>query len=133
MSPATNEHGIYQALIIEWLVRLSQDGRPISECSIQTDQGVKVADVAWASYGFFRKNQRRNPYLESPEIVVEILSPSNTREEMAEKKVLYFNQGATEFWLCGKDGSMTFFNSNGLLSESQMIKDFPKKIDINFA
>lgn len=133
MSPATNEHGIYQALIIESLVRLSHAGRPISECSIQTDHGVKVADVAWASYEFFRKNQRKNPYLESPEIVIEILSPSNTQDEMMEKKNLYFTQGATEFWLCGKDGTMSFFNREGPLSASQMIKDFPGKIEIDFA
>jgi Uma2 family endonuclease len=133
MSPATNEHGLYQALIIEWLVRLSQTGKPISECSIQTEKGVKVADVAWASYDFFRKNKRRNPYLESPEIVIEIVSPSNKQEEMIEKKNLYFSQGAKEFWLCGKDGMMSFFSVDGSLIESQIVKDFPKEIDINFA
>jgi Uma2 family endonuclease len=133
MSPATNEHGLYQALIIEWLARLSATGKPISECSIQTAKGVKVADVAWASYDFFRKNKRMNPYPESPEIIIEIVSPSNTREEMLEKKSLYFAQGAQEFWLCGRDGVMSFFNSSGPIANSQIIQDFPHEIDLNFA
>jgi len=93
LSPASNEHGLYQALLIEWLVKLGENGRPISECGIQTAGGVKVADVAWGSYEFFRKNKRQNPYQESPEIVIEILSPSNSRQEMLEKKELYFARG----------------------------------------
>jgi Uma2 family endonuclease len=133
MSPATNEHGLYQALIIEWLARLSPSGKPISECSIQTTKGVKVADVAWATYDFFKKNKRCNPYLEAPEIVIEILSPSNTREEMNEKKKLYFAAGAKEFWLCDQEGIITFVNADEQLTESQLIKAFPHRIDINFA
>ena len=82
---------IYRGKYIEWLARLSPNSKPISECNIQTTHGVKVADVAWATYDFFRKNQRCNPYLEAPEI--EILSLSNTRDEMNEKKDLYFAQG----------------------------------------
>jgi hypothetical protein len=82
MCPASNEHSLYQMLIIEWLIRLAQNGKPLPECSIQTRKGVKVADVAWASFDFFKRNKRSNPYLESPEVVIEILSPSNTRAEM---------------------------------------------------
>jgi Uma2 family endonuclease len=133
LSPASNEHGLYQALLIEWLVKLGENGRPISECGIQTSHGVKVADVAWGSYAFFGKNKRQNPYQESPEIVIEILSPSNTQPEMLEKKELYFSRGATEFWVCGNDGSMRFFNHREELGESGIIKKFPKKIEIDFA
>jgi len=133
LSPASNEHGLYQALLIEWLVKLGEGGRSISECGIQTDQGVKVADVAWGSYAFFRQNKRQNPYQESPEIVIEILSPSNTQQEMLEKKELYFAQGAKEFWICGGDGIMRFFNHHEELAESGLLNDFPKRVDIDFA
>ncbi len=133
MSPASNEHGLYQALIIKWLSELTDQGQAISECSIQTAEGVKVADVAWGSYKFFRKNKRANPYLESPEIVIEILSPSNTRQEMIEKKELYFARGAQEFWLCGKLGVIEFYNNHKKLGQSDIIAQFPKKIEINFA
>ena len=48
MSPATNEHGMYQAKIVALLSRLLATGTVISECSVQTHEGVKVDDVAWA-------------------------------------------------------------------------------------
>jgi Uma2 family endonuclease len=133
MCPATNEHSLYQTLFIEWLLRLATKGRPISECSIQTRKGVKVADVAWGSYEFFKRNKRANPYLEAPEVVIEILSPSNTRAEMDIKKQLYFEQGAKEFWLCDKNGDMLFLNPKQQLVSSQIILDFPNRITIDFA
>lgn len=132
MSPATNEHGLYQSLLIQQL-SAKQGGMPISECSVQTSEGVKVADVAWASYEFFKRNGRANPYLEAPEIVVEIISPSNTRAEMNEKKELYFARGAEEFWLCGLDGKMQFFNNHSKLEASEFVPDFPLEITIDFA
>lgn len=133
MSPASNEHGLYQALIIKWLFQLGEKGRPISECSIQTGEGVKVADVAWGSYDFFKRNKRANPYVESPEVVIEILSPSNTASEMVEKKALYFARGAEEFWLCHQSGEVEFYDNNHKLIGSRLIDEFPLKIEITFA
>jgi len=133
MTPASNEHGLYQARIIEWLAKLNTQGHALAECSIQTSGGVKVADVAWGTAGFFQRNGRANPYLESPEAVVEILSPSNTIAEMEEKRELYFARGAKEFWVCGQDGTMRFFNNRGELSKSALVTAFPRKIDIDFA
>ncbi|MFZ1641170.1 MAG: Uma2 family endonuclease [Candidatus Contendobacter sp.] len=95
--------------MIRWLAKLLNGGEPLVECGIQTAEGVKVADVAWGSTAFFKRNQPANPYLEAPEIVVEILSPSNTAEEMREKQALYFERGAWEFWLCDQTGGTVFF------------------------
>ncbi len=131
MTPGSNEHGIYQAMMVEWFVRLAQGGKAISECSVQTINGVKVADVAWASFEFFKRNGLANPYLESPEILVEILSSSNTRKEMDEKKELYFARGAREFWICD-GGKMSFFNNHNELKNSDLIPDFPCMINIDF-
>lgn len=133
MSPATNEHGIYQMSIGEWLMTLAKDGRPISECSVQTAKGVKVADIAWGSYEFFKRNKRKNPYPKSPEIMIEILSPSNSRKEMKEKRKLYFSAGAKEVWLCGKNGKMTFFSPEGKLGGSGIVAGFPGSVEIDFA
>nr|VFK38863.1 MAG: Putative restriction endonuclease [Candidatus Kentron sp. SD]VFK42129.1 MAG: Putative restriction endonuclease [Candidatus Kentron sp. SD]VFK78957.1 MAG: Putative restriction endonuclease [Candidatus Kentron sp. SD] len=133
MSPATNEHGMYQVALIEWLIGLAKGGRPISECSIQTEQGVKVADVAWGSYEFFQRNKRKNPYPESPEIVIEILSPSNSRKEMRGKRKRYFAAGAKEVWLCAEDGRMAFFSPGGEVPESRIVAGFPGRVEIDFA
>jgi len=131
MSPATNQHGLYQARIIRRLAQLLDGGEPLAECSIQTAEGVKVADVAWGSAAFFKRNQRANPYRQAPEIVVEILSPSNTAEEMNLKKALYFSNGAQEFWLCTQDGGLQFFDQNGELAHSRLAPLFPASVEIN--
>lgn len=130
MTPASNEHGIYQAKIIALLSRLMNTGTIISECSVQTSEGIKVADVAWASDAFMQNNRGNSPFAEAPELCVEILSPSNSEIEMGEKKELYFACGAREFWICDKDGNMQFFRNTGPLVHSDIVHGFPKKLPI---
>lgn len=130
MSPATNEHGIYQAKIVALISKLMNKGTIISECSVQTSEGVKVADVTWASEGFMQKNRGKNPFDESPEVCIEILSPSNTEMEMEEKKELYFARGAKEFWICDKEGNIKFYKNTGPLEHSNIIEGFPGKLSV---
>jgi len=49
MSPASNNHGMLQGALAGALWNKYPDSRVITECSVQTSDGVKVADVAWAS------------------------------------------------------------------------------------
>ena len=46
MSPASNKHGINQAKIVALLSLLMETGTVIAECSVETSEGTKVADVA---------------------------------------------------------------------------------------
>ena len=133
MSPATNRHSRYQGLIAKLLDRLLADGEAIPECSIQTADGVEVADVAWASSDFLRRHGVANPYPEAPEIVIEILSPSNTLAEMEEKKELYFARGAREFWVCEEDSGMRFYNNHAHLAASALAPGFPARVELPFA
>ena len=57
----------------------------------------------------------------------------NTRQEMAEKKELYFARGAKEFWMCDHNGEMSFFSNHAELLKSQLIAEFPTHIVIDFA
>ncbi len=132
MSPASNEHGLYQALLVQWLGRAISDGLSITECSVQTSDGVKVADAAWASTDFLRRHGVANPYPEAPEIVVEILSPSNSAEEMALKQDLYFARGAREFWLVERDGRLRFFGKHQEFERSALAPTFPAKLETPF-
>ncbi len=111
MTPASNRHGSIQMKIGFLMMSQMGHGTVLSECSVDTSKGVKVADVAWASSEFLDRNRGQTPYIEAPEICVEIISPSNTQEEMMEKKDLYFSRGAREFWLCDEDGNMAFHNN----------------------
>ncbi|MBF0289500.1 MAG: Uma2 family endonuclease [SAR324 cluster bacterium] len=135
MSPATNKHGSFQVKISIYLSQLLPDGELITECSIQTRKGVKVADVAWASDEFMETHGTYGgdkELQEAPEICVEILSPSNTPEQMEEKKTLYLDQGAKEFWLCEGNGNMNFYSTAGKLVNSQLVPDFPHHIKIKW-
>lgn len=132
MSPASNEHGMYQAKIVALLSRLTEKGSVISECSVQTKEGVKVADAAWMSDEFMTRNMGKTPFAEAPEICVEILSPCNTKAEMDEKKELYFARGAREFWVCDRDGNMDFYKNTGMISRSELMPEFPDKIVVYY-
>ncbi|MEE8523364.1 MAG: Uma2 family endonuclease [Thermoanaerobaculia bacterium] len=85
MSPASNRHGRTQSRMVVALSRRRRRGEVIAECSIQTSDGVKVADVAWASDEFIAKFGYETPYRKAPEICVEITSPSNSAAEIEHK------------------------------------------------
>lgn len=118
MSPASNRHGIYQAYLSSLLLRQMPVGQVISECSVQTTEGVKVPDVAWCSTEFLKRHGFETPYSEAPELCVEILSPSNSQWEMLEKVRIYLASGALEVWLVSEDGKTAFYNRNGAVMQS---------------
>src|SRR2546429_5418033 len=49
--PPAPAHGSFQARIASLLERHLSSGRVLTECPISTADGVKAADVAWASPG----------------------------------------------------------------------------------
>lgn len=132
MSPSSNRHSWLQSEIQEFLRRHVAGGYAVIECSVGTSEGIKVADVAWASTEFLRRHGTADPYPQAPEIVVEVLSASNTRAEMEEKKELYFARGTQEFWLCAEDGTMTFHDNHSLLEHSILAPDFPLRVVLPF-
>ncbi|MDR3566949.1 MAG: Uma2 family endonuclease [Syntrophobacteraceae bacterium] len=133
MAPASDLHGLYQFRIARTLSNLANEGETSTECPVQTSKGVRVADAAWRSVAFLKKHGIRKIKLpESPEVVVEIESPSNSTAELEEKRHLYFEVGAKEFWLCDEDGNMRFFNPRGELKRSEIFGEFPEHIEIDF-
>lgn len=131
MTPATGTHGLYQGRIIHWFNRLGEGDKVFPECPIQTSEGTKVADIAWGSAAFFNKyGSRVTLFTESPELVVEVKSPSNSLKRLEGKKQLYFEAGAKEVWFCDEDGNMHFFNPRGKLERSELFEEFPVHIDI---
>ncbi len=109
MSPASNNHGRWQFEVGTLIKQKKQSGTIITECSIKTLYGVKVANVAWLSDEFVEKYGFITPYDIAPEICVEIVSPSDSKEEMEEKIKLYLNQGAKEVWLCNQKGEISYY------------------------
>lgn len=130
MSPATNEHGMYQAKIVTLLSRLTTSGMLIVECAVQTSAGVKVVDVAWASDEFIQRHRGQNPFSETPELCVEMLSPSNSEQEMVEKRELYFARGTTECWVADQQGTVKFYETSGRLTKSRLVTNFPNRVSL---
>jgi len=128
LSPASNRHGRHQVAIGSKLTSLAKDGEVISECSVSTPLGVKVADVAWASREFIAAHGFDTPYPSAPGLCVEILSPSNSPGEIELKTGLYFTAGALEVWLCSDAGVMTFITTRGVAPASGLFPGFPAKV-----
>jgi Uma2 family endonuclease len=127
--PPAPSHGNKQSEISYLLRKHAPEGKVISECPISTRKGVKAADVAWCSLEIWRESEGKSCLLRSPEICVEVISPSNTSSEIEEKKQLYFEAGAKEVWLCAEDGTMRFFLPGSLTQVSPLCPDFPAHID----
>lgn len=122
MSPASNNHGRLQYEVGSLIDRHKGSGKIIMECSIETSDGVKVADVAWASDEFIERYAYNTPYIKAPEICVEIISPSNSPGEIEEKIQLYLAKGAREVWIVEETGKTTYFSYEGELERSLEIK-----------
>jgi Uma2 family endonuclease len=125
MSPTKLYHSIFQGRITR---QLPESGEIIVECAIETAKGVKVADVAWASDERFELIKNEDACSVAPEICVEVLSTSNTKEEINEKRALYFAVGAQEVWTCNKNGTVKFYDAQGELKQSRLVPDFPRNI-----
>jgi Uma2 family endonuclease len=130
--PPAPSHGSFQSEIAYLLRTLMRGGRVLTECPISTADGVKAADVAWASPDCMRELGNRVCFPRAPEVCVEVLSPSNTDAEIEEKMKLYFDAGAKEVWVCSEAGAMKFSGgpAANLLPGSQLCPDFPKAIKL---
>jgi Uma2 family endonuclease len=130
--PPAPTHGSYQSEIAYLLRRMLEHGRVLTECPISTADGVKAADVAWASPARMRELGNRSCFPKAPEICVEVISPGNTAAEIEEKRALYFDAGAEEVWLCAPAGTMSFFGAKATRSwrTSRICPAFPKRIEL---
>ena len=49
---------------------------------------------------------------------------------MNQKRKLYFEQGAMEFWFCNEYGNIGFYDANGRIDHSVLFPEFPNKVEI---
>ncbi|WP_339134814.1 MAG: Uma2 family endonuclease [Candidatus Electrothrix sp. GW3-4] len=126
MSLASNQHGRIQGRMAANLVNKLPNGEVITECSIQTSEGVKVADVVWASDEFIQTFAYETPYPKAPEICIEIVSTSNSKAEITGKVELYLAKGAQEVWVVYEDGRITTFSHIGEIKKSSLVPDAQK-------
>ncbi len=110
MGAAGGKHGYYVALMNFFLTSYSRD-RKIG-FTFDSDTSFKMASGNRRSpdCSFFSKERLKSlggipkGYIEgSPDLVVEILSPGNTVEEMHQKVVDYFQNGSRLVWMIHPD------------------------------
>jgi Uma2 family endonuclease len=118
MTPASNKHGRLQSHNGALLERKLKKGEALAECSIQTTDGVKVADVAWCSKAFIQQYGYETPYSHAPELCIEIVSPSNSKEEMTNKVQFYLQAGAEEVWIVWESGIVDYYGKTGKIEQS---------------
>jgi len=128
MTPASNRHGRFQVEISYQLRERISEGRVQVECSVSTEHGVKVADVAWYSEQFIATQGDATPFEQAPELCIEVCSPSNSRRELEEKMRLYFEQGAKEVWFCSDEGQLEFHTNAGQVDTSDLFPGFPVSV-----
>lgn len=128
MSPHHREHGAYQGRIAILLDKLMPPGQVVSECAIDTTEGVRVADVAWVSRKRWAGLADAASCSIAPEICVEVASFSNTEFEIEEKRRLYLAAGATEVWECDREGRLSFFDAAGPRKRSRLSPKFPLRV-----
>ena len=127
--PAAN-HGRRQARVAVLLSQHMKNGEVLTECPISTADGVRAADIAWASPNCMEQLGNRICFARSPEICVEVLSPGNSDAEIQEKVALYFDAGAKEVWLCDISGAMKFFVEMASAPASKLCPNFPAQIQL---
>jgi Uma2 family endonuclease len=120
LSPPSTRHGILQAFVTGELRRLRPDGTTITECAVETEIGVRVPDVVWASAAFMSRHGIVSPLPRAPELCIEALSPSNTVPAMQQKIAAYLAAGAIEVWLVNEDGSVDMQTESGRVAASSL-------------
>lgn len=123
MSPGSNRHGILQARLAAELSRQLSGGEVVTECSVLTQIGVRVPDVAWASSEFLDLHGEVTPFPRAPELCVEIVPPSNAEDEVEAKIGAYVAAGAQEVWTVSEEGTLRYFDSSGERKSSRFAVD----------
>jgi Uma2 family endonuclease len=116
MSPVKVNHSAFQGKISRLL---PDNGIVLPECAIKTTKGTKVADIAWCSEQRFKIIEREAECSVAPELCIEVISSSNTKIEMEEKRQLFISAGAIKFWVCDEEGEVMFFDADGPLKNSK--------------
>ena len=107
MTPPKMPHQrIVRGLLTQFEAQLG--GEALPGMGVLTSIGVHIPDVVWQAYW-----QNVDPASPAPTICVEVLSPDNTRREIAEKTAAYLEAGAHEVVIVETSGRIRFFGAEG--------------------
>ena len=113
VSPPTVRHAFIQGFLTRELARQRPEGTTIPECPVETEIGMRMPDVVWASPDFMKQHRDEKELSAAPELCIEALSPTNRRAEIAEEIAAYLSAGAKEVWVVSDDGAAEIHTSAG--------------------
>lgn len=128
MTPNWFYQGAFSVRIGSLLERFLPHGMVTIGCAVETADGVREAGVAWLSEALAEKMENVCACPQAPEICVEVISESNSLEEMMLKRQLFISAGAGEYWLCDRKGKMRFFDGIIELPQSLLCPEFPREL-----
>jgi hypothetical protein len=97
---------------------------------IETNDGIRKADVAWISNARRSTLCREPAYSGAPEICVHLSSGDRSENEIHRTTQLLFRSGAVENWIIGTRGEIQILRFN-VSDESRMIPYLPGKITLD--
>ena len=99
-------------------------GRMRMRLGLRVDVGSQISKEWWT-----RISDDGEASSVMPELCIEVLSEGNTEDEMQEKRVLYFKEGAQEGWTCDVEGVLHFYDENGARTASALAPPhFPTRL-----
>lgn len=104
--PPIHEHHLIQRRLMRMLENAAGDAGEVSmEFGFRphTEYEYRIADVVFLSNDRWNSIPRKGILSGSPELVIEVLSPSNTAAEMRDKRKLCLETGCLEFWIVDID------------------------------
>jgi Uma2 family endonuclease len=125
VSPPTVQHALIQGFLSCELAGQRPEGTTLVSCPVETDIGMRVPDVAWASHELWEQQQNESEFRVAPDLCIEVLSPTNTRIEMTHKTAGYLAAGAKEVWIVGEDGVPEIYTTAGQVPASTLGFELP--------
>ena len=114
-------HGHQQvASVVAFQLTTQLGERAVIEVSVYTDRGIRAPDVVWTPATRWLEAKGQNPLAFVPDVCVEVLSPSNTRQEILIEVGAYLRGGAREAIVVGLKGQLEFFGPGGRLEASAL-------------
>jgi Putative restriction endonuclease len=118
------------------ITRLFEDLLPgdgaVTERSVLTDQGIKIPDVIWLNPSRAHEIHGTKPIEPAPDICVEVRSPGNSLEELAEKKAAYFRAGPARSECAIKTTSSSFLVPRVKWPNPSFVHDSPIRSNPTF-
>jgi Uma2 family endonuclease len=113
-------HRFLQIRLVELLQpKLAAFGKVGMECAYRAvpEFDLRAADVAAISHGRVQSIDHEDNLRGAPELVIEVISPSNTKAMLRETVSLCLNNGALECWLVDrKNQAVTVIRKDGTTS-----------------